>query len=95
MNKLKWKSGKLKFTNDCILITAHWLSFPSEPCWEYNFWEVKKVDGYGEDGQPSLYWGLFEQDGEEWGDISELNCDFYAIIEPRKNLPKKRKLKTT
>lgn len=78
-----WVKEKPKFQNDCLLLTAIWF----KDHWEYECSEIKYVEGYGEDGS-AWYWGVFELDGEEWGDLADLKADLYKVIKPLPTPPK-------
>jgi len=86
MTSLNWKSKKPKFKQDCLLVTASWRSWSKNPVWEYQFFEIVRTNCESGEG---WYWGIISDD-QEWGDIDNLNADYYAIIQPRKPLPKKR-----
>jgi hypothetical protein len=61
-----WKKEKPTFTEDCILLTATKI----EAVLEYKAYQVLWVD----------YWAWCEMDGEEVGDITYLQADYYQTI---------------
>jgi hypothetical protein len=71
-----WVFEKPEFKEDCILLTAT----KSDTIWEYNSWLIIALDGEDDNGKPAWYWGWCNIDGEEYGDISDLQADKYKII---------------
>lgn len=67
-----WLTTKPTFTEECILITASKV----RDKWDYNFWLIEKLD----DMEDKWYWGILCPDGDEWGDISDLEAEKYLVI---------------
>lgn len=74
-----WVNEKPKFKEDCVLIAA--TKYKNKD-WDYKLYEIKKSDGEDEDGNDAWYWGIFCDDGEEWGDLADLNADKYLVLKP-------------
>lgn len=78
MKELKWTKKKPKFTTrskECLLIAATKFN----KGWDYHLYQIKKTD----DGE-KWYWGIFTNDGDEWGEYSDLQAQRYAIVKPLK-----------
>jgi hypothetical protein len=73
----KWTKEKPSFKKDCILITA---TYFQNTGWEYTLYEIKKSEGFNEEGMGAYYWGIFCEDGEEWGDIADLSANLYLKL---------------
>ncbi len=73
-----WTPIKPKFKKECLLLTAS--KWKDE--WTYNSWWVRKV----EDGDGKWFMELCTIDGDEWGELEELEADIYRVI----NIPIKQ-----
>lgn len=68
---MNWTKEKPVLDHECILLTlAH-----------YNYWDllpfyVTKIEYDGD-----WYWGICDVDGNEWGDYSDLEVEYYMIVE--------------
>lgn len=62
----QWVSEKPVFTHDCILLTA-----TNIRQWSLSSWLIIWQEGY---------WKWCEMDGEEYGDIEDLQADLYKVI---------------
>lgn len=69
---MNWQYTKPEFTEECILITASKVRGK----WHYNFWLIEKLD----DMEENWYWGILCPDGEEWGDLADLEAEKYLVI---------------
>lgn len=68
----QWTNIKPEFNEPCVLVTAR----KTKHCkWVYSVFQINWVDCGGRD---ELY--LFTDDGDEWGDITELAADLYMIL---------------
>lgn len=74
---MKWQRNKPEFKQDCVLITATWQGHPNSKYWSYSLFQIKKSEGYNDNDEPAWYWGIFCDDGEEWGDIEDLTAHLY------------------
>lgn len=82
---MNWTKEKPKFKEECTFITASRYNRNNEDLqWDYSIWQIKKLDGEDEKGNPAWYWGLLNGDGEEWGPLDDIAADFYLIIPPIK-----------
>jgi hypothetical protein len=70
-NKIIWTKKKPKFKEECLLITA--CKIQSE--WEYTIFQIKKL--YFDE---HWYWGILNGDGEEWGDLADLEATMYCKL---------------
>ncbi len=70
-----WTTTKPEFKEDCVLIAASKIG----EHWDYSLFIIQK-----EHSDEGWYWGIFTGDGEEWGDINDLEAHLYQIIEPLK-----------
>lgn len=75
-----WSKIKPNFNEECILIVATWFKNNHNLHWEYTLYTVEKIQGYNSKDEPSYYWGLICDDGEEWGDITDLKADLYFTM---------------
>ena len=94
MIKNTWLTEKPDFDEECTFITASRYVRNDEPLeYDYEVWQIRKIDGYGEDDKPGWYFGLLNGDGEEWGDLSDLDAAMYYIVDnpPAKQLPESKK----
>ena len=67
-----WITEKPEFTEDCWLVTAG-----GGGC---EIWQIKRVES--DDG---WYWGWLDSYGDEYGDINDMESEFYLILpEPPK-----------
>lgn len=71
----EWSKEKPTFKEDCILLTASWW----KDHWETKSFDIYQADGEDENGNPGWYWSVL-QDGEECGDIEDLQADLYRVI---------------
>lgn len=81
LQKLKWTKVKPKFhdnSEECLLIAAAKIG----NVWEYTMYEMKKLNGENEKGEEGWYWGIIDQDGDEWGDYDDLLAQKYCILKP-------------
>ena len=69
-----WLSEKPEFTEDVIVILAHKIGMR----YEYSSYEVV---WYSPDFD-SCYWAWLTLDGDEYGDIEDMQADKYMIIKP-------------
>jgi len=70
-----------EFNEECTFVTASFYNRNDEDLnWDYTVWQIKKLDGEDEDGNPAWYWGLLTGDGEEWGPLEDLSADLYLIL---------------
>lgn len=69
--KGQWTNIKPDGKKECVFATASYYG----KRWDYNIWQIMKVDGI--DG---WYLGLCNGDGEEWGDLNDLQADLYMIL---------------
>jgi hypothetical protein len=77
MKHFEWQKHKPEFTEECLLLIAKkWKDQP----YEYDLFEIKKLDGENEDGSYGWYWGLVCTDGAEWGDLADLAADQYFTM---------------
>lgn len=77
----KWISVKPEFKEECTFITATKYNRNNEDLYyEYSCWQIKKLDGEDENGNPAWYFGLLNGEGEEWGALEDLGADYYLII---------------
>lgn len=74
-----WIEKKPEFKENCLLVTAIYLNKPHN-YWDYQMHEIKKTDGLNDKDEPAWYWGIYEVDGEEWGDIADFEADLYKVI---------------
>lgn len=77
MKTLRWTKKKPQFkprSKECLLLVATKFN----KGWEYHLYHIKKT-GFNEEG---WYWGVFTNEGDEWGDYSDLMAERYAIIKP-------------
>ena len=73
-----WLTEKPVFTTDCILLTAVFINKE----WEYQSFLKKWALGENEKGEKAWYISVCDlKDGEEWGDIADLQADRYKIVE--------------
>lgn len=88
----RWLSEKPDFNEECTFITANTYTRNDEPLpYDYSVWQIKKLDGENDEGEPAWYWGLLDGDGEEWGDLADLSVKYYYIIsDPPKLKPKNK-----
>jgi hypothetical protein len=68
---MKWTKDKPVFKKDCLLLTASNINGE----WWYKMFEIKKVFF-----DESWYWGIFCDDGEEWGDLPDLRSQLYCVL---------------
>lgn len=68
-----WVNIKPEFKMECILLTATLI----RGRWDYNAWLIERVDS-----EEGWYWGWLCLDGEEYGDINDLQADMYKTIVP-------------
>jgi len=71
---MNWTNIKPVFKEECILIVANNWNNP-EPHWEYTLYTVEKVNT-----DEGWYLGLFEDGGDEWGDLDDLKADLYCVL---------------
>jgi hypothetical protein len=77
----EWLDTKPEFNKECVFITATKYNRNSEDLeYDYACWQIKKLDGEDENGNPAWYFGLLNGDGEEWGALEDLRADYYLII---------------
>jgi len=69
---MKWTTKKPKLTKECLLLTS--IKLKDAPR-EYHLFEIIKVEFEGQ-----WYFGIFTEDGDEWGDYEELNTSLYCIL---------------
>ena len=72
MNTIQWTTEKPVLDRDCLLLVKAHLDE-----WHYNLFIIYKI----EEKEGGYYWGIFYPDGDEWGDYSEFQSEWYAIIE--------------
>jgi hypothetical protein len=72
-----WTPVKPKFKKECLLLTASKIRDE----WSFNSWWVRKV----EDGDGMWFMELCTIDGDEWGELSDLDAEFYKVV----GIPKK------
>jgi hypothetical protein len=82
-----WHTTKPEFTEDCILVAATYHSHPKNTHWQYTLYEIKKTDGYNDKDEPCWYWGIFCEDGVEWGDLEDLSANKYLVLKPLPSPP--------
>jgi hypothetical protein len=68
---MEWVTQKPEFTEECLLITA--TKYRDE--WEYTAYQIKKV--YDDE---KWYMGWLTGDGEEYGDLEDLESDKYLVM---------------
>jgi hypothetical protein len=79
--KIGWLGEKPEFKEECVFVTATQYNRNDEDLeWNFSVWQIKKLDGETDEGEPCWYLGLLNGDGEEWGDINDLSVDKYLII---------------
>ena len=83
MINAKWSKTKPKFNKECILIIAIWI----EDHWEYTLYTIEMVEN-----PEGWYFGLICDDGEEWGDIDDLQADKYLVLPPLRHHRPRTKL---
>jgi hypothetical protein len=66
-----WVKDKPKDDREFVMVTATWLHKE----WNYTLWQVIKIVVGNE-----FYYGLCNEDGDEWGDYDDLTADLYKII---------------
>lgn len=71
MKKLNWTTKKPKFDRECLVICASKIGKE----WNYNIYQIQKAEY-----EDIWYWGWFDN-GEEVGDITDMQADKYAVIE--------------
>jgi hypothetical protein len=77
----EWLDEKPEFNEECTFITATKYTRNKEDLkWDYSIWQIKKLDGENDKGEPAWYWGLLTGDGEEWGDLDDLTANKYFIF---------------
>jgi hypothetical protein len=75
MKYLEWLTKKPKFTEPCILICACKIGKGKRAYWEYEMFQVLRID-YDE----KWYWGWCDGEGQEIGDLADLVSDKYFLI---------------
>ncbi len=73
---MKWTTKKPKFTEECLLIVATEI----QENWDFAIFQILKTDF-----EDMWYWGVFDGDGCEWGDIEDLQADKYLVMPLLKN----------
>lgn len=80
-SKMNWVKEKPDLSKECLLMTATWIDGPYSKYWDYKLWNILKVEC-----PEGWYFGLHDQDYEEWGDYQEdLTADLYCILPLLKN----------
>lgn len=76
-----WTKEKPEFTEECLLITASHYTRNNEPIvWNFSVWQIKKLDGEDDAGNPAWYWGWLNGEGEEYGDLADLHAQMYLVL---------------
>lgn len=68
---MEWSFLKPDLTEECVLVTATKI----KDHWDYNIWCIEKINCDG-----SWYMGWLTGDGEEYGDLADLQADKYLIL---------------
>ena len=77
----EWVKEKPEFKNECLLITANHYTRNNEPIqWDFTAWQIKKLEGEDDDGNPAWYWGWLNGEGEEYGDLADLHAQMYLVL---------------
>ena len=72
---------KEKPDKECVFIAANPYRRNNEHLkWDYSMWQIKYLEGEDEEGNPALYLGLLNGEGEEWGPLEDLEAEHYKII---------------
>lgn len=68
-----WKKKKPKFIEECLLLAASRVNenYP----YDYSLFQIRKVTD-----DRKWYWGVFNEHGEEWGDIDDLYAQLYCVL---------------
>lgn len=70
-----------KPNKECVFVSATKYERNDEDLlWDYTVWQIKKLDGEDDNGNPAWYFGLLNGDGEEWGPLEDLSAHLYKII---------------
>lgn len=85
---MKWTTKKPKFKKECLLMTATYF----QGNWEYSTYQIKRVEFEGE-----WYMGWLTGDGEEYGDLKDLQSQLYCVLPllPNPPNPSEKKSKTS
>lgn len=88
---LRWVKERPEFNEECTLVTATKYNRNDEDLkYDYSVWQIKKLDGYNDKGNPAWYFGLLNGEGEEYGSLEDLeHADFYLIIPVPEEIPSK------
>ena len=79
--KDNWVKIKPHFKEECVFITRSTYTRNNEPLqYDYTIWQTKWLMGEDEAGGDAFYLALLTGDGEEWGDLNDLEADEYLIL---------------
>lgn len=70
---IQWTDKKPNFNKECIVLCR--TKIKGE--WDYSAFRIKKLDN---DIDNTLYWGWLTIEGEEYGDLKDLEAQEYLII---------------
>lgn len=70
-----------KPNKECVFVSATKYERNDEDLlWDYTVWQIKKLDGEDDNGNPAWYFGLLNGDGEEWGALEDISAHLYKIL---------------
>ncbi len=69
---MNWLSNKPDFKEECVLVTASFI----RGHWEYTTYIIEKINT-----PEGWYMGWLTGEGEEYGDLADLQADRYLILQ--------------